>query len=249
MRISTIGATFEIIETLADSNGMSVSELAKQINKPPSTTHDYLSSLVEVGYVYKRDREYHASLKFLRLSETIRGSRNTYTEARSVIREAANELPADFLLGVEEAGEYVVLDWGKGAEDVDFGFYQGLRLPLYATAAGKVLLASMDGDQLDDFLENLEFRQHTPNTVVDLDEFRTELEQIRDEGVAYNDQEFAQGISAVAVPIEASNEPSATIAAVAPSRRVDEEEFRTEAANKLNEIANIVEISLSGPVG
>lgn len=249
MRIGTIGTTFEIIETLADSNGMSVSELAKQIDKPPSTTHDYLSSLEEIGYVYKRDREYHASLKFLRLSETIRQAHKTYAESRSVMREDANELPADFLLGVEESGEYVVLDWVKGPEDIDFGFYQGLRLPLYATAAGKVLFASMDDDQLDRFLEDLEFQEHTPNTIVDPDELRAELEQIREEGIAYNDQEFSQGISAVAVPIESPNEPPATMAAVAPSRRVNGEEFRQEAANKLNEIANIVEISLSGPVG
>jgi DNA-binding IclR family transcriptional regulator len=249
MRIGTIGTTFEMIETLADSNGMSVSELAKQMDKPLSTTHDYLSSLAEVGYVYKRDGDYHASLKFLRLSETIRQSRHTYTESRSVMREAATTLPADFLLGTEETGEYIILDWVKGAEDIDFGFYQGLRLPLHATAAGKILLANMDDDQLNRCLEDLELRKHTSNTVVDLDELRSELEQIREEGIAYNNQEFSQGISAIAVPIEAPNEPLTTIAAVAPSRRVDEEEFRVEVTNRLNKVANLVEISLSGPVG
>lgn len=248
MRIGTVGTTFEIIEKIAESNGMTASELAQDINKPVSTTHDYLSSLNELGYIYKRDKEYHASLKFLRLAEKIRGNMEVFRQSQATLQQTAREIDSDVLLGVEEQGKYVVVDWAKGAMDIDFGFYQGMQLPLYATAAGKILVAFSPEDYRETLIEDIEFDKKTPQTVTNRSEFRDEIEQIREEEIAYNYEEFSQGVCAIAVPIKTPNIRIASLAAVGPSRRIDDKEFVGRISDKLEEVANLLEISITGPV-
>jgi DNA-binding IclR family transcriptional regulator len=72
----------------------------------------------------------------------------------------------------------------------------GTMNPLHCTALGKILLA-FGGVDLPTDLETF-----TPNTITNADQLRKNLDQIRDQGYAVDDEEFDPGVRCIAVPVE-----------------------------------------------
>ena len=76
----------------------------------------------------------------------------------------------------------------------------GARLPAYATSGGRVLLASLPAQELDQVIRDTRFEKLTAYTKGP-DELRAELEKIRMNGSAVVDQELELGMRALAVPV------------------------------------------------
>jgi IclR family pca regulon transcriptional regulator len=78
----------------------------------------------------------------------------------------------------------------------------GSTLPAVHTSIGKLLLAHLDNDDLEARITEASFlTSHGPNAKLSLAELRTELEVIRDQGWALQDEELAYGLRSVAGPI------------------------------------------------
>ena len=77
----------------------------------------------------------------------------------------------------------------------------GTRFPLNASAVGKAILAHFTKRELDRYMESTEFVALTPKTPTDPDKLRKELAAIRASGLAYNRDNYCEGISAIAAPV------------------------------------------------
>jgi len=89
----------------------------------------------------------------------------------------------------------------RGQGQTDLGLAPGSRLPAYCTAMGKVLLANLPGAELGRLLTSMKLTKRTPNTITSKTALRQELDQIRDEGLAVNDQELAPEVHSIAAPV------------------------------------------------
>ena len=74
-------------------------------------------------------------------------------------------------------------------------------MPLHCTAGGKLYLADLSAREREILLEHLPMPQRTSNTITGQDALRRDLQQAATDGVAYDREEFIQGMIAVAVPI------------------------------------------------
>jgi IclR family pca regulon transcriptional regulator len=81
----------------------------------------------------------------------------------------------------------------------------GTRFPAYATSMGRVLLAGLADEQLDEFLETVELEALTAATITDRERLRKVIERVRAQGWALVDQELEDGLRSVAVPIRNSS--------------------------------------------
>lgn len=77
----------------------------------------------------------------------------------------------------------------------------GDRLPVYCASMGKVILAFLSENRLEEILSAITFRRRTEKTIASKSELLQELEQIRTDGFAVNDEELEKGLRAVAAPI------------------------------------------------
>ncbi len=84
-------------------------------------------------------------------------------------------------------------------EEVGLGI--GSRLPAHCTAMGKVLLANLPGGEQSELLASGKLSKRGPNTITSRTALRVELDHVRDEGIAVNDQELAGGVHAIAAPV------------------------------------------------
>ena len=88
-----------------------------------------------------------------------------------------------------------------GQREIDLNLHVGSRLPAYCTSMGKVLLADLDAGELEARLDSIELTKRGPNTITARARLLEELEQVRDRGLAVNNEELAYGLRSIAVPV------------------------------------------------
>jgi IclR family pca regulon transcriptional regulator len=77
----------------------------------------------------------------------------------------------------------------------------GTRFPAAATSMGRVLLSGIEPQRLDAYLDAVELKPLTPQTITDKKKLRTEIDRVRAQGWAFVDQELEEGLRSIAVPI------------------------------------------------
>lgn len=82
-----------------------------------------------------------------------------------------------------------------------FGLREGSKLPAYCTSSGKVLLAALPDEELDERLERIPYKPLTRFTITDKARLRAHLEAVRRNGYGVADQEATLALYSVAVPV------------------------------------------------
>ena len=123
-------------------------------------------------------------------------------------------------LSVLEEDEIIYLARREQQRFLKYDVQPGLRLPFNCTAMGKVLAAGLPLEKLDSILDKPELVRMTPNTIVDPNQMREELVEVRRKGYAYCERELSLDVSAVAAPV--LNYEECVVAAVNVAMRADE---------------------------
>ena len=97
----------------------------------------------------------------------------------------------------------------------------GTNVPFHCTASGKCFLASLSKFARKKFVLALNLEKLTDKTFVDVDELMEELDQISKQGYSIDDEEFMDGMRAIAVPVtDNSGRFVAALAFHGPSQRL-----------------------------
>ncbi|MGM7719831.1 IclR family transcriptional regulator C-terminal domain-containing protein [Metabacillus sp. Hm71] len=94
----------------------------------------------------------------------------------------------------------------------------GISFPLHCTANGKVFLSSMPDEKIKMLLSE-PLKALTPNTILSMDQLLKELEQVRQNGIAYDREENDLGICAVGGIIHSTTGHIAAVTIPVPAQR------------------------------
>jgi IclR family pca regulon transcriptional regulator len=121
----------------------------------------------------------------------------------------------------------------------------GARLPAYATSLGKAIVAFLPESELAEFLNDIDLKPLTRNTITRRNKFREELRTIRGKGYSINNAENDEGIRSVAAPVwDQSGQVVASINISVPSIRATLEELHTRLAREVVGVAGIISEAL-----
>ncbi|MDR7251556.1 DNA-binding IclR family transcriptional regulator [Nocardioides sp. BE266] len=197
------------------SRPLGLADIAAAVDLPKSTVHGLLTTLRSIGWI-EQDRPtgaYRAARSMAGLAQGL-----DVADLRSAATPWMDSLAAQTGLEVHlsrlEGIEGMVVQHVYRPDNSPQRLRVGERLPLHATASGKVLLAHARPGLLD-----LEARpeRFTRHTLVDEDEVGTELEQARTDGYAVEVGEYYPDVSSVAVPVrDALGDPVAALAVLGP---------------------------------
>jgi IclR family acetate operon transcriptional repressor len=245
--VGAIPTMFQIISQIKALDDATVTELADSLNMPKSTVHNHLTTLEKEGYLIRDGTTYQIGLKFLELGEYARMRTDIYEYAKPVIDTLAQETGEIANLWVEENGCAVILYNASGQNATQIKTYSGRRGNYsHASAGGKTVLAYLSGEQLTEIIERDGLPALTDKTITDEETLRTELETIREQGFAYDEQEIQKGLRCVAAPILSSeDEYIASISVSGPKTRLHNNQFREELPETVVGATETVEINRS----
>ncbi|EMA47311.1 transcription regulator [Halococcus morrhuae DSM 1307] len=243
--IKAVRTTFRIIEELrCTERKMGVSALADALDLPVSTVHSHLSTLVEAEYLVQCDGTYDLGYRFLEVGGHRRHRTRLFEYAKPKVDQLATEFGDEVSLCVadRDLGAHIYIS--RGEEAIRTDTFTGIRLPLYATATGKAILAQLSPEHLEAILGEIELISLGPNTITSEDDLHNDLDRIRHDGTAYDRQERLEGIHGVAAPIPRPEGPSAAIGVTGPISRMMGERFERDIPERIRNIAETIRIKL-----
>jgi DNA-binding IclR family transcriptional regulator len=108
-------------------------------------------------------------------------------------------------IGVRADNEVVYVDTVRAARSAGLHFEQGRRAPIHCSSIGKILLSEMPEAQFELWLQDAELSRLTPATIVSARKLKAVVKQVRRNGWAASNEEFAPGVVGCAVPIRLAN--------------------------------------------
>jgi len=106
-----------------------------------------------------------------------------------------------FTVLVAERGVGIPLKTVPGNKTEEIVCETGVETPLHATAAGKAILAELDHEEVEGIADRQGLEQATPNTIDDTADLFDELRTIRDQGLAYDREEYREGFRGVGAAV------------------------------------------------
>jgi DNA-binding IclR family transcriptional regulator len=244
-KIGSAERVFDIIEILRDYDGATVSVVADELDTAVSTAHQYLHTIEERSFIVRENNEYHVSLRFLDYGTYARSLQPAQQLAKEKVQELAEETGERAQYVVPQHGSAVVLYTATEKKAVKTGVTPGTHAPLHASAAGKAIIASFSDERIFDIIETKGLHPLTEHTITDRDHLLTELERIREEDVAFNDQEHMNRLRAVGVPVRNPNDDvMGALSVSAPTNRFKGDIFTQEIPDLLLGTANELELNI-----
>src|ERR1700751_2721094 len=221
--VGVISKVLRILEALqGSSSGLGLKEICDQTGINKSTAHRFLKHLERERYLLRT--EAGAYLIGPRLSQlSARGNQEATLQAvaRPILWELWKSTHETVNLGVLDQGTVLYLDVMESPHEFRLSSRVGTRRSVHVTALGKALVAFLPADTRHTILDSIAFQPATPKTIGNLLQFRQELEKIRRQGYAVDDEEAVQGARCVSAPIlNSSGTPIAAVSVSGPVTRV-----------------------------
>ncbi|MGP9529146.1 IclR family transcriptional regulator [Glutamicibacter sp. AOP5-A2-18] len=199
--IQSIDRAAKILGLLQGARRLGISELASALELPPSTVHGIVKSLQAHGLVAQEvtGNRYVLGPALLKLSSVYLDTLDVRSRAMRWMHELSRTTGFSTRLGVNLLGEVLIIHHERRPDDTEQMPETGLNLPAHASALGKVLLAYIPEMKLEVLSRTL--GELTGYTITEPGVLNTELEQVRTNAVALENEEAVIGESSVAVPV------------------------------------------------
>jgi DNA-binding IclR family transcriptional regulator len=224
----SVKKAFKILHTIADSsNGLGVSELAKQLKIGKSTVHGITSALEELG-VLVRDalhKKYNMGYTLLELREKAYTKMELRDVARIPMEKLMEKIGETVFLGVLNGDHVTILDMVESHNEMKITSPPGTRIPLIAGATGKVFLAQFEEKKAKEIIQKMGLVRYTSKSIVDPKKFFKEVEETKKNGYAIDDGEYMLGVEAIAAPIQTASPPLAAIWVVGFTSSLDNQKM------------------------
>lgn len=201
---------------------LGVNDIARQAGLAKSVTSRIVSELVAVDFLERADHGVRVGIRLFELGELAQRSKELRQLALAAMADLRQATGTTVQLSVLKGADqvYVEILRGRDAEMVIRSRVGG-RVPAYATAGGKAVLAH-SSDELVALAIPEAFELLGPGTVPDEAGLRRQLELVRTNGYAHEIEESNPGVECVACPIlRADGTPIAAISVSGPAGRAD----------------------------
>jgi len=232
--IEAVDKALCVLECFSDSTPeLSLKELSEVTGLNKSRILRLAGTLASHGFLVRQKSSlYSLGPQLLILGKTYERSNDLIANARPIMKELALLTGESVKLFAVEGWQRICLARELGPSRLHYAIEEGERLPLFAGAGGKVLMAYSSSAFRDEVLDQ-GLERVTPATIVKRDELLAELATIRSKGYAISIGELVYEVGGVAVPIfDADSVVVATLIVAGPIQRFGDDQYQ----GKLNDL-------------
>lgn len=227
-----VHTTLRVLDLLAARAPLGLSEISRELGMPKSTVHRICNVLVQRGWAV-RDQEtrFDLGIRALRLAGRAE-ELPIVTAFRTVAAEFLALHDETVCLAVLDGSESLFIALAETSHDVRLVTFVGSKTPAFASASGRVVLASLSNEAVAATFPHGSLVTPTGHRLNGLPELFSILAQVREKGYAENWEETAVGLYEASVPVE--NDDGTVLAALTtcvPTSRITPERRDTIVAD------------------
>jgi len=197
---------FALLEAVAQkSQPFTLQTMVEETGLPKPTMHRMLAQLESAG-ILQRDgngRHYGTGQRLMRLAENVLLNNTTHGARHAVLTQLVRELGESCNITAFSGSEVLYLDRVETPAPLRFYLHPGSRVPAHCSATGKLFLSQMSPAQRRRLLANVPLETFTGNTLTTFEALDQELDQVRAQGYAFDNEEFLPGLLCLGVLVPA----------------------------------------------
>jgi len=232
MDVKTAGRTLDVFETFAKAQTpLSLSELARALNAPPSSCFNLIRALQARGYLYSVQprRQLYPTRRLFEVAKAIVAGEPWMARIEPALTLLRDQTQETVILGKRQGDRVVYLNVIEGPQSIRYTARAGDLKPLHSSSIGKALLGTLDPAELADLLKQLPLERVTEATITDRSALLADLERSRKRGYFMTAGENVADVTAVAATVRLEGDVYG-IAIAGPIHRMDDDLMRHVSA-------------------
>lgn len=220
-------AVLDVVATWA--RPINISEIAQQTGLPLPTVHRLASQLEHRGLIKRQiaGKRYLVGPALTSLSAKVLNAAFSADKIRSELTSLARKIGEHCQLGVNQFDEITYVETARAELSSGLFFAQGRRSPLHGSSIGKLYLADLSDEELENWLSRTPRKKLTKNTLTTAAALKREIKAVQQRGWARSNEELVDGVVGCAVPIrDRSGLMLAGLGVSAPQARVAFEDLK-----------------------
>jgi DNA-binding IclR family transcriptional regulator len=204
-RVPAIDKCFAILDLLAQSKEpLGISDISGKLDLNKSTVFNIGHTLRDLNILeYQPDGKFVFGTRFYILGN-MAGKRSPLIQTAHPYLETINEkTKLSAFLGLRSDRKTILIDKVDSAYGIKVSSEIGMQMPILAGPGIKAMLSQLSDEEIDEILARTELKSYTPFSIIDKDAYKEEILEVRKQGIAYDRQEYIEGMVAFAVPIKA----------------------------------------------
>src|ERR1700756_2651886 len=193
-----------VLEAVAlESDGLSNAEISLKLNIPKSAASYILRTLETQGYLTRDSTsgKYRVGLKILSLSRGALSGIDVREVALPIMRHLVEKTSLTCHLAILDGPEAVYIEKVEPPGFIRMDTWVGRRMRVHATSVGKALVAHIPQNRLEKIIGERAMEKRTPKTITTLQRLLKELEKVRAQGYAVDDEENNLGARCLGAPV------------------------------------------------
>jgi IclR family pca regulon transcriptional regulator len=184
---------------------LTVSQISAKTGFSRAAVRRCLYTLAKLGFAASDDsRHFHLRPRVLALGHSYISSMPLAAMAQPILENVSHILHESCSIATLDGTDIVYIARANVTRIMSIDLVVGSRLPAFCTSMGRVLMADLSAEKLDEFLSRVEFKRHTERTVTNAEKLRQILRLVQRNGYCIVDQELESGLRSMAVPIRDS---------------------------------------------
>ncbi|MFO7882271.1 MAG: IclR family transcriptional regulator [Kosmotogaceae bacterium] len=186
-----------------DEPELTLNELTKKTELPKPTVYRIAGALNRVNILSKDENtsKYRIGVKLFELGSLYLETLELRKLAFPEIEKLSKYTEESIHMGVLDGNEVTSIEGLGSMHNLQAKMWIGKRSPIYCTSIGKAILAFLPDEKRESILSSIELKKFTKNTITEKNELRKELEKIRNQGFALDNEEHDEGILCIGAPI------------------------------------------------
>ena len=189
-------------EIIVDPDNFTAKKISHKLKIPLATIYRHIETLCEEKYlVASNSKKYLPGPKIRNLILKSLPYEPNFTLRRSYLRKLTNDIEETVSLSIPIGTKLVYFDRIEFHWPMQLNLEAGDHLPLHASASGKLYLSSIEEEKVIQIFKNIKTPKTAKNTITDISQFKKELKKIKNQGYAFDDEEWFDGMVGLSVPI------------------------------------------------
>jgi len=239
---------FQVLEFIVKNiNGVSHKELSTSLGIPKSSLSALLANLVDREYLSFNhiDKRYRLGPTILSIAGQYLSSLDIVQIGQPIVRSVMMETDESTEMAIRREDKIQIICKEDCSRPIQRVIRLGDTAPIYATAAGKAILAYLSIDEIEDFFSTVKMKKITNKTITDKKVLKRQIDDIRAGKLAYSYEELDEGLIAMSAPIfDLHGNVVSSIVVPIPSIR-----FTSKKEKKVERVLRKASVELSHKLG